>query len=250
MPKRIWLALLLCGLCAAPSFAQIQKFCIPGVAPSRNVTSLEFSPSTSIVDNSGAVSSSALTSKMYYAFTPDYNIGIEVPLARYEAPNQSVNGLGDILLAAEAVHSVHYIDWGVKLESTLPTATDDALGTGKWVLMPSVFALVPINENFFVSFGYKQYASIAGDGGRDSVNYARFRALISYMADAQWWVTFDPQYYMNYEKSGQAELVWESEIGVMVNPGTAMYIKPGAHLGGNWKTREWTLSMGFKILYL
>lgn len=249
MLKRIGIVFLLMWW-AVPSFSQIQKFCIPGVAPSRNVTSLELSPSTSIIDNSGGVSSSALTTKMYYAFTPDYNIGIEVPLSRYEAPEDSVNGLGDILLAAEAIHSVHYIDWGVKLESTLPTATDDRLGTGKWVIMPSVFALVPVNENFFVSFGYKQYFSVAGEGHRPDVNYARFRALISYMADAQWWVTFDPQYYMNYEDSGQAEMVWESEIGVMVNPGTAMYIKPGAHLGGNWKTREWTLSMGFKILYL
>ena len=56
--------------------------------------------------------------------------------------------------------------------------------------------------------------------------------------------------YVDYKNSGQAELVWESEIGVMVNAGTALYIKPGAHLGGNWKTRDWTLNMGFKILYL
>ena len=250
MLRHLFLTLLCCVACALPASAQIQKFCIPGVAPTRNVTSLELSPSTSIIDNKGGVSSSSLTAKMYYAFTPDYNIGIEVPVSRFETPGSSVNGLGDIFLAAEAVHSVHYIDWGVKLETTLPTATDDSLGTGKWVLMPSVFALVPINENFFVSFGYKQYSSVAGDGGRSSVNYARFRSLISYMADAQWWVTFDPQYYMDYEHSGQAELVWESEFGVMVNPGTAMYIKPGAHLGGNWKTRDWTLSMGFKILYL
>ncbi len=249
MLKQIMLVAVL-GVCAVPCFGQIQKFCIPGVAPTRNVTSLEFSPSIAVTDNKGGVSTTSMTSKMYYAFTPDYNIGIEVPLSRFEAPDSSVNGLGDILLAAEAVHSVHYIDWGVKLESTLPTASDDMLGTGKWVLMPSVFALVPVNENFFVSFGYKQYVSVAGDGGRSNVNYARFRALISYMADSQWWVTFDPQYYMNYEESGQAELVWESEIGVMVNPGTALYMKPGAHLGGNWKTREWTFSMGFKILYL
>ena len=250
MLKHLGVMLGLCVFGAISASAQIQKFCIPGVAPSRNVTSLELSPSTSIIDDKGGISSSALTTKMYYAFTPDYNIGIEVPLSRYEVPGDSVNGLGDILLAAEAIHSVHYIDWGLKLETTLPTATDQALGTGKWVLMPSVFALVPVNENFFISFGYKQYSSIAGDGGRKSVNYARVRALISYMADAQWWVTFDPQYYMDYDRSGQAELVWESEIGVMVNPGTAMYIKPGAHLGGNWKTRDWTLSMGFKILYL
>ena len=238
-------------ICAVlPAWAQIQKFCIPGVAPSRHVTSLEFAPGMTVVDNNGSVSVNSLTSKLYYAFTPDYNVGIEVPLARFESPDKSANGLGDVLLSAQAVHSVHYIDWGVKLESFLPTATDDTLGTGKWVISPAMFAVLPVNENFFVAAGYKQYVSVAGDGGRQDLNYGRIRLLFSYMDDDQWWITFDPQYYVDYKNSGQAELVWESEIGVMVNAGTALYIKPGAHLGGNWKTRDWTLNMGFKILYL
>ena len=67
-------------ICAVlPAWAQIQKFCIPGVAPSRHVTSLEFSPGVTVVDNNGSVSVNSLTSKLYYAFTPDYNVGIEVP---------------------------------------------------------------------------------------------------------------------------------------------------------------------------
>ncbi len=249
MFKRISL-LFVVGLCAVPSFAQIQKFCIPGLAPSRNVTSLEFSPAITVVDDDGGVSVNTMTTKMYYAFTPDYNIGIEVPLSRFESPEKSVNGLGDILLSAEAIHSVHYVDWGVKLDTYLPTATDDLLGGSKWIVSPAVFALVPVSTNFFVAAGYKQYFSVAGQGNKEDSNYARWRLLLTYMADAQWWVTFDPQYYVDYKHSGQAELIWESEIGVMVNPGTALYIKPGAHLGGNWKSRDWTFSMGFKILYL
>ncbi len=235
---------------AFPAVAQIQKFCIPDVAPSRDVTSFELSPSIMVVDDDGGVSMNTLTSKLYYAFSPAYNVGVEIPLARYEAQDDSSNGLGDILLSAQAIHSVHYIDWGVKMETFLPTATDNRLGTGKWILSPSVFAVLPVNKNFFASVGYKQYFSVAGAGSRPDVNYARIRLLFSYMSDAQWWITFDPQYYMDYKNSGQAELVWESELGVMINQGAAVYIKPGAHLGGNWKTRDWMLSVGIKILYL
>ena len=115
-------------------------------------------------------------------------------------PDKSANGLGDVLLSAQAVHSVHYIDWGVKLESFLPTATDDTLGTGKWVISPAMFAVLPVNENFFVAAGYKQYVSVAGDGGRQDLNYGRIRLLFSYMDDDQWWITFDPQYYVDYKK--------------------------------------------------
>ena len=116
----------------------------------------------------------------------------------------------------------------VKLDTYLPTATDDLLGGSKWIVSPAVFALVPVSTNFFVAAGYKQYFSVAGQGNKEDSNYARWRLLLTYMADAQWWVTFDPQYYVDYKHSGQAELIWESEIGVMVNPGTALYIKPGS----------------------
>lgn len=250
MFKHAPLILVLLVSCAVPSSAQLQKFCIPGIAPSRHVTSLELTPATMVINNSGGVSLDTLTAKMYYTFNPDYNIGIEVPLARYESPDKSVNGLGDVLLSAQAVHSVHRIDWGVKMETYLPTAGDELLGSGKLIVSPSVFAVYPFNSHFFIAAGYKQYFSVAGDGGRDDVNYSRFRLLVSYMDENQWWVTFDPQYYVDYKNWGQAELIWESELGMMINPGTAVYLKPGAHLGGNWQTRDWTLGIGFKILYL
>lgn len=247
--KYLWLVALWM-LCAVPGFAQLQKFCIPGIAPTHHVTSMELSPATIVIDNKGGVSIDTLTAKMYYAFNPDYNVGVEVPFSRYEAPGDSHNGLGDVLLSAQAVQHSEYFDFGVKLDSYLPTANDDSLGTGKWQLAPAVFAVYPVNPNFFVAAGYKQTFSVAGDGSRDHINYGRVRVLFSYMSDAQWWITFDPQYYINYKHAHEAELVWESELGVMVNPGTALYIKPGAHWGGNWRSRDWTLSMGFKILYL
>lgn len=237
--------------CVVPARAQLQKFCLPGVAPTHNVTSFELTPSTLVTDRGNRdASTDTLTAKLYYAFSPDYNIGAEVPLARYQTDGRSVKGLGDVLLSAQAVHSVHRFDWGVRLETFLPTASNDALGTGKWVMSPSVFAVYPFNPAFFIAAGYKQYFSAAGDGGRDDVNYGRVRMVISYMDQRNWWVTFEPQYYMDYKHTGQAELIWEGEAGVFVNEGTALYIKPGTHVAGNWKTRDWSLNVGFKILYL
>ncbi len=249
MCKYAVLSVLLLAL-SCPAWAQLQKFCLPGIAPSHHVTSLELSPGTTVIDDKANTSLNNVTAKLYYAFSPNYNVGVELPFARFESPLTSVNGLGDLSISAQAVQTDHPFDFGAKMELLVPTATDDSLGSGKLVASPSVFVVHPFTANFFVAAGYKHYLPIAGDGGREDVNRGRVRFLFSYMNEAQWWITFDPQYYMDYENSGQAELIWESELGVMVNPGVAMYIKPGAHLAGNWQTRDWTLNIGFKILYL
>lgn len=235
---------------ALPVRAQLQKFCLPGIAPTHHVTSFELTPATSVTSTGRDVTNDTLTGKLYYAVSPAYKLGVEVPLARYQAETDAVKGLGDVLLSVQAVQSVYKVDWGVKMEAYLPTATADELGTGKWQAVPSVFALYPFSPNAFVSAEYKQFFSVAGSSSREDINYGRVLLTFSYMAPSQWWFTFEPQYYMDYKHTGQAALMWEGEIGVMVNQGAALYVKPGTRLGGNWKRGDWSLSAGFKILYL
>lgn len=250
MLKKLFLgfAVMLCF--PVLSWAHLQRFYVPGLAPTQHVTSLELAPSTSVIDESENLSVDTVTAKAYYAVNRNYNMGLEVPLSRWVSADDSIKGLGDISLSAQAVQTGHKLDLGAKLETMLPTATDDVLGTGKWQISPSVFVVYPASKSFFAALAYKHYYSLLGADSRNDINYGRVRLLLTYMDPDLWWITFDPQYYIDYENTGKAELFFESELGVMINQGTSLYIKPGFHLGGNWQSKDWSLNIGFKILYL
>ena len=238
-------------LCAAPLVqAQIQQ--IRDVRPDDKVTSLELNPSMDVLDDSASVSLSKITMKGYYKFAPNLTAGVEVPLARFESPAESKNGLGDITLSLTMGRYNEGQPWsyGAVLESIVPTATSDELGAGKVQLNPSVYGVFQPAENWFFALGYKQYWSVAGDGGRDNINYARIRGAIAYLSDTNWWVLLDPRYYIDYDNKGYAKFQPEFEVGTMINEGTAVYLRGGGKVSGNMPGADWTVSIGFKVLYL
>lgn len=244
------LVLAACVFCTPLLQAQIQE--IRDVRPNDTVTSLEFNPSMDVLDDSASTSLSKMTMKGYYRFLPDLTAGIELPFARYESPAESKNGLGDISLSLSMGRYQVGEKWsyGAVLEGILPTATADELGSGKVQISPSIYGVYSPNENWFFALGYKQYWSIMGDGGRDDINQGRIRGAIAYLSDNQWWAVLDPRYYIDYDNSGVAKFQPEAEIGTMINEGTALYLRAGGKMGGNMPGLDWTVSMGFKVLYL
>lgn len=251
MRKITMLLVLLAAVCL-PARAQLQRpLEIHGVIPTENITSLELNPSMNVLDDAGGVSVNQLTFKAYYAYNPTVNLGVEVPLSRYESPSKSINGLGDTTLALTlTTYHGEALSFGTRLEVVAPTATDDLLGSGKVMFQPSVYGVYIPNEHFFVAFGYRQSWSIAGDGGRSDINVGRVRAVLGYLSSDQWWVLVDPRYVMDYNNAGQAEFAPEAEIGTMVNQGTALYLRGGGHVAGNMQSNDWNVSVGFKVLYL
>ena len=239
------------SLLAVP-FAHAQFQQIRDVLPNDRVTSLELSPSLDVIDDSGSVSLSKMTMKGYYRFAPAMTLGLEVPLARFESPAQSKDGLGDITMSLSLGRYNEGQTWsyGAVLESLLPTATSDELGSGKVQLNPSVYGVFMPTPNWFFALGYKQHWSIAGDGGRDDINNGRIRGAVAYLSDSNWWVILDPRYYIDYDNASHAKFQPEAEIGTMINHGTAVYLRGGGKVSGNMAGPDWTVSAGFKVLYL
>lgn len=239
------------ALCGGPfAYAQIQQ--IRDVLPNDRVTSLEFNPSLDVLDNSASTSLSKMTMKGYYKFAPNLTAGIELPLARFESPHKSKNGLGDITLSLSMgrYNEGQVWSYGAVLESIVPTATSDELGSGKIQINPSIYGVYMPTPNWFFALGYKQHWSVAGDGGRDNINNARLRGAIAYLSDTNWWAFLDPRYYIDYDNPGHAKFQPEAEIGTMINAGTAVYLRAGGKMGGNMAGPDWLVSAGFKVLYL
>lgn len=236
----------------APANAQIQRSYHYGVVPTENITTFEVNPSTTVIDDSGGVSSSQLTLKTYRVISERFNWGVEVPLSRYESPDKSVSGLGDALLSVSWLipEGDRLLGYGFKMEVFVPTATDRLLGAGQLQLSPSAFILFSLPGNLYAAAGYKHYQSVVGDHARDDINYGRLRLNVGYTSPSQWWALVNLYYYMDYERGGRAEFIPELEVGTLVNEGTAFYINGSTHAAGNWNTKDWSLGVGFKLLYL
>ena len=235
-----------------PANAQIQRSYHYGVIPTENITTFEVNPSTTVIDDAGGVSSSQLTLKTYRVISERFNWGIEIPLSRYESPDKSVSGLGDALFSVSWLvpENARLLGYGFKMEIFVPTATDKLLGTGQLQLSPSAFILFSLPGNLYAAAGYKHYQSVVGDPARDDINYGRLRLNVGYTSPSQWWALVNLYYYMDYERGGQAEFIPELEVGTLVNEGTAFYINGSTHAAGNWNTKDWSLGVGFKLLYL
>ena len=251
MRKKSLAGVLFC-LLTVSGWGQIQKMCDYGVLPTDNVTMLEINPSLTAVDDSRGVSSAQLLIKTYHTINENYNWGVEVPLARYESPQKSVGGLGDALanVTWSRFSDESGVGYGARMEVFLPTATDKLLGAGQVQASPSVFVWKQFSSGIYVAGGYKHYVSVLGDHARDDIDAGRFRVNISYLNAANWWIQTNWYYHQNFRQSGKMEFIPEAEIGTLVSQGTALYLNGSTHAGGNQHSKDWTLGVGFKILYL
>lgn len=249
---RKWMMIIAGLFITLPGWSQLQKLCRYGVLPTNNITTLEVNPSVTVLDNRGGVSTSHLLFKTYRVISPNWNWGAEVPLARFESPAKSVNGLGDMLLNATWVkpESPEGAGYGIKMEFITPTATDKRLGSGKLQASPSLFAVWTNGSGWYVAAAYKHYVSVLGDQAREDINYGRIRGNISYLSENKWWVQTNYYYYQNFRDSGKMEFVPEVELGTLVNEGAAFFINGSTHAAGNWKSKDWSMGVGFKVLYL
>ncbi len=251
MYKKWWVVGIVC-LVSLPGFSQIQRLCQYGVLPTDNVTMMEINPSVTAIEDSRGLSSSQLLIKTYHTINAHYNWGVEAPLVRYESPDKSVNGLGDILANISWIEpqNENGFGYGAKMEFVLPTATDKRLGAGQLQASPSFFLLWVLDSGIYIASGYKHYVSVIGDHAREDINYGRFRLNISYLNPNNWWIQTNGYYYQDYRHHGRAEFIPELELGTLVSQGTGIYLNGSTHAGGNWHSKDWTLGVGFKILYL
>ena len=128
--KKWILAVVLAGV-LLPVHAQLQRKYQYGVEPTENITSLEINPTFTAIDDSAGISATGVTAKMYKVIDPNWNWGVEVPLSRFESPEKSVSGLGDITLAVNWMRPESIqggFGYGAHMEIVAPSATDKRLG--------------------------------------------------------------------------------------------------------------------------
>lgn len=117
-------------------------------------------------------------------------------------------GLGDInsTFFLTPAH-VRKVIWGTGPSLLIPTATDSAIGAGKWGIGPSGVVLA---EPAWGSAGVlvQNIWSIAGDSKRSTVNQMQFNLSFSYNLPSGWYLTSGPSIAADWtQQTGERWLV-------------------------------------------
>jgi len=103
--------------------------------------------------------------------------------------------------------------WGAGFDVGLPTATEDLLGTGKWLAGPSALG-VYMGSKFKGGALLQQYWSFAGSDNRDDVNMTNLQYLYYWSLSETMSVGAAPNIIINWEESGTNRFTIPVGIGI------------------------------------
>jgi hypothetical protein len=183
---------------------------------------------------------------------PYQNLSIDNPA---EAPfgTSDVSGIGDInfrLLSVAYASQKLIIAPG--LEVFFDTASNDALGSGKTLLAPVVFAVFPgiLGGRSLFAPGYQYVFDVGGDSNRPDVSRSQIDLYFVWLlAEGKNWLIVDPQIILDHENSEELMTV-EAEWGFMIVPtsGISGYLRPGFAIG-DIKPYSWNVEIGLKFVW-
>ena len=185
-------------------------------------------------------------------FRPWQNLNLEAPSGN---PTEDVNisGIGDTDFRFLAVpHATS--KWGIAagLEAFFPTATNDLLGTGKYVLRPQVFLgfFGLVGKNSIFAPGYLYAFDVGGDSARAPVQQHQFDIYFVWLlAKMKHWLIFNPQINLDQENDLNI-FVADLEFGYTIPqlPGTSIHLRPGVGMGAD-RPFDFTFEFGVRFIW-
>ena len=125
----------------------------------------------------------------YLTNTPDFSaLGDDIdqnPIPPNYIATKDKSGLGDTVLLDVALFDTSWGRWGIGPVLSLPTASDDALGTGKWSAGPAVVGITSVDKLMFGLLGMGLF-SVTGDSDRKDVSAVTFQPFASYDLGGGW----------------------------------------------------------------
>jgi hypothetical protein len=173
------------------------------------------------------------------------------------APGQGwIRGPGDTqFLSVLSPARVGNLDWGIGSVLQLPTATNDALGQGKWAAGPAG-GIQWSDEQWQVELVIFNIWSFAGDVNRRAVNQLQLEPSVNYTLrdNPNRYLTFSPTITADWEASGDERWTVPISLGIgqllkfghqPVNLQVSAYYNVVTPPG----TGRWTLELLVRFLY-
>jgi hypothetical protein len=182
---------------------------------------------------------------------------VDTPFHRWRDPNipgmDSAQGLGNLsaVLGWRAYNTPEYA-FLIGAASSFPTASDNALGSGKYTVGPLIATgrFLPQWESFL--FGVFQHSvSAGGDPSRADISLTQASAQINTIWADRWWSTVQGAWQVNWEQNAKSSMVFEVELGRNVVGRWGMYLRPGVGIWGNdvAGAYDWNVEVGTRYMF-
>jgi hypothetical protein len=127
---------------------------------------------------------------------------------------------------------------------TFPTATAETVGFGKWQLAPILAPVWFLPEHKgFVLIRIHEHVSFGGDGSRPDVNYLQTTPSVVYNFRRRWWMTFDTEAIIDWQRENRVSFRSGVELGhVVLGRRFGLSLKPEIPWGVN-RTGDWTVKV-------
>lgn len=150
--------------------------------------------------------------------------------------------------------------WGVGFDLGLPTATEDILGTGRWLGGPSALA-VYMGPKWKIGGLVQQYYDLGGDSDREEVNLMNFQYFVFYSLDETRAIGAAPNVIMDWRQDSDNAFTVPIGIGysqtvqfgkVPVRFGLEVHysvIQPDDVPGAEWNVRFYVIPAAPSALF-
>jgi hypothetical protein len=173
-------------------------------------------------------------------------------ILRFEMPLSYTNagatvqqtGLGDgyaqLLVAPYMTRTFAFV---VGSGLQVPTASDNLLGSGKWVLAPAAGPVWFVRRRGLLFVKLQQLVSVAGDSGRSAVNTFLITPIFVHSVKERWWVLADSETRTNWLRDARTGVKSGLQVGRILSSGFGLWVKPEVWWGPN-RDGRWNLKLG------
>lgn len=197
------------------------------------------------------------TVRMDLPFRGDYLLRMELPFLRTTNPNSpgmgNERGLSDLsVIAGWRAYNTPEYALLVGAVSSFPTASEPALGFGKYTVGPAIATarFLPRLESFLIGLLSYQ-TSIGGDPSRKDVSLFSITAQVNSFWGQRWWTIVQSVWNVDFERSGKSSMVMEFEGGRNLMGRFGAYVRPGVGIYGRDLIGAyiWNVEVGVRYMF-
>jgi hypothetical protein len=197
------------------------------------------------------------TARVDLPFRGDYLLRVEMPFLRTtdaQHPGMgSQRGLSDLSVVAgwRAYNTPEYALL-VGAVGSFPTASEPALGFGKYTVGPAVATARFLPRLDSLLIGLLSYqTSVGGDPSRKDVSLFNITAQVNSFWGQRWWTIVQSVWNVDFERSGKSSMVMEFEGGRNLIGRFGAYVRPGVGIYGRDVIGAyiWNIEIGVRYVF-
>jgi hypothetical protein len=172
-------------------------------------------------------------------------------------PNQqgepTTNGAGDLTIRmAGRLYTSQNVSLVIGADALFPTASNDPLGTGKYLLGPGgsvAFPLPKLRSIFYTVI--QDFNSVGGDPSRDNIHYLQVQPNFNTIWSERWWSSMIGNVFVDWNNDRKTTVNLQAEIGYQFDNHWNLFIRPGAGIVGRdaFLGADWALQAGVRWVF-